>query len=103
MGGSANMRRRAPSAARLQYIGVRLAVTRNGDDKGWIENVNNGQELPTVNNLAGRLTLAYAPVEHLDATLKMKVASTGQLVSPVMNPFNILIVRLQRHSRWINR
>jgi iron complex outermembrane receptor protein len=53
-------------------LGARLAVTRNGDDRGWIDNVSTGQEVPTVNNEAARLTLVYKPVEELDTTLKIE-------------------------------
>src|SRR5882762_5906458 len=34
-------------------FGARLAVTRNGDDRGWIENVSLGEHAPRINNLAG--------------------------------------------------
>jgi outer membrane receptor protein involved in Fe transport len=53
-------------------FGARLAVTRNGDDRGWIENVSLGEHVPRINNLAGRLTLAFNPSEDLDATLKIE-------------------------------
>jgi len=41
-----------------RHVRARFGVTRNGDDRGWIENVNTGQHVPRINNLAGRLTLA---------------------------------------------
>jgi iron complex outermembrane receptor protein len=53
-------------------FGARLAVTRNGDGRGWIDNVNTGQEVPIVNNEAARLTLVYRPIEALEATLKIE-------------------------------
>jgi iron complex outermembrane receptor protein len=53
-------------------FGARLAVTRNGVDRGWIDNVNTGQHVPRINNLAGRVTLVFDPTEYLDATLKIE-------------------------------
>ena len=53
-------------------FGARLAVARNGDDRGWIDNVTTGQEAPRVNNLAGRLTLGFNPDENLNVTLKIE-------------------------------
>jgi outer membrane receptor protein involved in Fe transport len=53
-------------------FGARLAVTRNGDDRGWIENVSLGEHVPRINNLAGRLTLAFNPSDNLDSTLKIE-------------------------------
>ncbi|MEA2260365.1 MAG: iron complex outerrane recepter protein [Acidobacteriaceae bacterium] len=55
-------------------FGARLAVTRNGDDRGWIENVSLGEHAPRINNLAGRLTFAFNPSEDLDATLKSEAS-----------------------------
>ena len=52
-------------------LGVRLAVTRSGES-GWIKNVNTGRDAPVQNNLAGRLTVVYKPIEDLDATLKVE-------------------------------
>jgi iron complex outermembrane receptor protein len=53
-------------------FGARLAVTRNGDDRGWIENVSLGQRAPINNNDAGRLTLVFNPSQDLDATFKVE-------------------------------
>jgi iron complex outermembrane receptor protein len=53
-------------------FGARLAVTRNGDDRGWLDNVTLNQEVPRINNLAGRLTLVFKPTEDLDTTLKIE-------------------------------
>jgi iron complex outermembrane recepter protein len=53
-------------------LGARLAVTRNGDDRGWIENVSLGQRAPINNNEAGRLTLVFNPSQDLDATFKIE-------------------------------
>jgi outer membrane receptor protein involved in Fe transport len=55
-------------------LSVRLAVTRNGNDRGWIDNVNLDEEVPHVNNLAGRLTFFYHPSEAFDATLKVEAS-----------------------------
>jgi len=53
-------------------FGARLAVSRNGYSRGWIDNVNTGEHVPRVNNLAGRLTLAFNPSENFDVTLKVE-------------------------------
>jgi iron complex outermembrane recepter protein len=53
-------------------LGMRLAVTRNGDGRGWIENVNTGEHIPRVNNLAGRVTLSFVPNDDLDVVLKIE-------------------------------
>jgi outer membrane receptor protein involved in Fe transport len=53
-------------------FGARVAFTRNGTSEGWIDNVNLGQHVPRVNNLAGRVTLSLSPSEELDATLKVE-------------------------------
>jgi iron complex outermembrane receptor protein len=53
-----------------ETFAARLAITRNGDDKGWIDNVNTGEHVPRINNEAARLTLVFEPIENLDATLK---------------------------------
>lgn len=53
-------------------FGVRLAVTRNGDDKGWIENVDLHEKVPRVNNLGGRATFAFEPGEDFDVILKVE-------------------------------
>ena len=53
-------------------FGARLAVTGNGTDRGWIENVNTGEFAPRVNNRAGRLTLDFHPSDDLDTTLKIE-------------------------------
>jgi outer membrane receptor protein involved in Fe transport len=52
-------------------FGLRLAVTRNGDNRGWIDNLNTGQKIPIVNNTAGRLTLDFHP-DDLDVILKVE-------------------------------
>jgi iron complex outermembrane receptor protein len=53
-------------------FGVRLAVTRNGMDEGWLRNVSIGQDGPRINNQAARLTAVYKPNEDLDGTLKLE-------------------------------
>ena len=53
-------------------FGARLALTRNGDNRGWMDNVSTGQRVPTINNEGGRLTLALHPNQSLDATLKVE-------------------------------
>ena len=55
-------------------FGVRLAVTRNGDSKGWLYNVNTQEEVPHINNEAARLTMAYRPSEAFDATFKIEAS-----------------------------
>lgn len=55
-------------------LGVRVAITRNGDARGWIDNVNLHQEVPHINNEAGRLTLFYHPSAAFDATLKVEAS-----------------------------
>jgi len=52
-------------------LGVRLAVTRNGES-GWIENVNTGQKAPDTNNEAARATLLFKPNDSLDVTFKIE-------------------------------
>jgi iron complex outermembrane recepter protein len=52
-------------------LGVRLAVTRNGES-GWIENVNTGQKAPDTNNEAARATLVFKPNDSLDVTFKIE-------------------------------
>ncbi len=52
-------------------FGARLAVAGNGQD-GWLRDVNLNRDMPQADNLAGRLTLAFAPTENFDATLKME-------------------------------
>ncbi len=54
-------------------FGARIAVSRNGGS-GWLENVNLGQSVPRVNNLAGRLTLAWTPNDLVDITLKTEAS-----------------------------
>jgi len=53
-------------------LALRVAATRNGTDRGWIDNVSLNEEVPHINNLAGRLSLAYRPTENLDAYLKLE-------------------------------
>lgn len=55
-------------------FGVRVAVTRNGDAQGWIDNVNLHQDVPHINNEAGRLTLLYHPSASFDATFKVEAS-----------------------------
>lgn len=55
-------------------LGVRVAATRNGDDRGWIDNVNTNRHVPRLNNLAGRVTFAFDPSEALNATLKVEAS-----------------------------
>jgi outer membrane receptor protein involved in Fe transport len=52
-------------------LGVRVAATYNGQE-GWLENVNTGNRVPKLNNLAGRVTLVFKPTEDLDATWKIE-------------------------------
>lgn len=52
-------------------FGIRVAATANGGD-GWIRNVNTGSHAPENRNLAGRITLAYTPLENLETTLKIE-------------------------------
>jgi outer membrane receptor protein involved in Fe transport len=54
------------------FLGVRLAVTRNGVAEGWVDKVNTGETLPRINNVAGRVTVLFHPTENLDATLKLE-------------------------------
>jgi outer membrane receptor protein involved in Fe transport len=51
---------------------ARLAVTANGNERGWLTDINSGEHIPRIHNLAGRLTLVYQPTEALDATLKLE-------------------------------
>jgi iron complex outermembrane recepter protein len=53
-------------------FGARLAVTRNGDSEGWIDNVYTGQWVPRVNNEAARLTLEFHPDANLNVTYKLE-------------------------------
>jgi iron complex outermembrane receptor protein len=51
---------------------ARLAATVNGNERGWLKDVNSGERVPRIHNLAGRLTVVYKPTESLDATLKLE-------------------------------
>jgi outer membrane receptor protein involved in Fe transport len=69
-------------------LGVRVAATANGYNRGWIDNVNLGTHVPTVHNLAGRATFLLHPNESFDATLKIegsnnKVSNGGWGAQPV--------------------
>jgi iron complex outermembrane recepter protein len=77
----------AISAPITDTFGVRLAVTRNGDDRGWIDNVSTGEHVPRVNNLAGRMTLDFHPSESLDATLKVEGSENRTAGSVSDDPF----------------
>jgi iron complex outermembrane recepter protein len=50
-------------------LGVRLAILRTGE-RGWIYDVNTGEQAPDENNEAGRLTIVFKPWENLEVTLK---------------------------------
>ncbi len=52
-------------------IGARVAVTRNGSS-GWIENVDLDRHVPSINNLAGRITLTFEPGDDVDGTFKIE-------------------------------
>jgi iron complex outermembrane recepter protein len=51
-------------------FGVRVAVTRNGDDRGWIDNISTGDHVPRINNVGGRVTFDFHPSEDLNVSLK---------------------------------
>lgn len=51
---------------------ARFAATADGNERGWLNDVNSGEHVPRIHNLAGRLTLVYTPMEALDATLKLE-------------------------------
>jgi iron complex outermembrane receptor protein len=53
-------------------LGVRVAVTRNGDDRGWIDNISDGEHVPRINNFGGRITFDFHPTENFDATFKVE-------------------------------
>lgn len=53
-------------------FGARLAVTENGEARGWLTNTTNGQHIPRNNNAAGRITLSYQPFDNLSAILKVE-------------------------------
>lgn len=55
---------------------VRAAATYNGQN-GWLENVNTGEHVPEEENIAGRISLRFAPNDDFDATLKLE-AGTNQ-------------------------
>jgi len=59
-------------------LSARVAVTRNGDDRGWIDNINTDQHVPRINNLAGRVTIDFHPDETLDAALKIEASQHRQ-------------------------
>ncbi|AMK26554.1 TonB-dependent receptor (plasmid) [Sphingobium sp. TKS] len=68
-------------------LNVRVAGTFNGQ-RGWLENIVTGKFVPRERNAAGRLTLAFAPSDLFDATLKLEVSnskSTGGLISQTDN------------------
>jgi len=65
---------------------ARLAITRNGDSSGWIDNVSTGEHVPRVNNEAGRLSLLFHPNEDLDALLKVEGGSNKVAGSPGDQP-----------------
>jgi iron complex outermembrane receptor protein len=72
-------------------VGARLAVTANGDERGWLDNINTDQHIPRIHNLAGRLTLDYKPLEDLEATLKMEAGhhkTEGAAVDQPLQWFN---------------
>jgi outer membrane receptor protein involved in Fe transport len=52
-------------------FGARFAVTANGGS-GWINDVYLHEHVPAIHNLGGRLTLAFNPLENLDAALKIE-------------------------------
>jgi iron complex outermembrane recepter protein len=54
-----------------EQFAIRLALADNGDS-GWITNINIGRSTPSQDNLAGRLTMTYRPIEDFDATLKIE-------------------------------
>jgi iron complex outermembrane receptor protein len=53
-------------------LGARVAVTENGQERGWLTNTANGERMPRDNNVAGRLTLSYQPFDSLSAVLKIE-------------------------------
>jgi len=52
-------------------FGARAALTFNGGD-GWIKNVNTGEHVPHVHDMAGRVTLLFKATEDLEASLKIE-------------------------------
>lgn len=52
-------------------FGMRMAATYNGYN-GWIDNITTGETVPEEENLGGRVTLAFNPLENLRATLKVE-------------------------------
>jgi len=70
-------------------LGVRVAVTRNGG-AGWIDNINTGRHAPDENNVAGRVTVVYKPIDSFDATFKIESSdnSTSGSVGLPLQWFN---------------
>jgi len=59
-------------------LGIRVALAINGES-GYLYNTNLGTHWPVDDDRAGRITLAFAPTEKFDATLKVEVAKSGDV------------------------
>ena len=55
-------------------LAVRVAGTVNGMS-GWINNTVTGKNMPSEDNAAGRIALAWTPIENFDATLKVEAGN----------------------------
>jgi iron complex outermembrane receptor protein len=51
---------------------ARFAAGAIGNERGWLNDVNSGNQVPRIHDIVGRLTLVYKPTEALDATLKLE-------------------------------
>ena len=68
-------------------LGIRVAVTRNGDDRGWIDNVSTGEYEPRINNVGGRVTFYFHPSEDFDLTLKSEGSRNKTAGSSTDEPY----------------
>jgi iron complex outermembrane receptor protein len=67
-------------------LGLRFAMTENGTG-GWIHNVYTDDDAPKEHNQAARLTVAFHPIEELDARLKIEGSEHAHTGAPIDNPF----------------
>jgi len=67
-------------------LGLRFALTENGT-AGWIHNVYTDADAPKEHNQAMRLTVAFHPIEDLDASLKIQGSEHALTGAPIDNPF----------------
>jgi iron complex outermembrane receptor protein len=68
-----------------EQLSVRLAGILDGE-RGWIKNVDTGEEAPNESNRAGRVTVLYKPTNDFDATLKFEESNDRTTGTPFGEP-----------------